>query len=192
VLCHAVSSGADLVGLLGVAAAGTAITLLLSAAAAAALTPKPQPSPSNPKGQSVPANPNDKTPPRSSPTAAATAAAGYRITSGPAAPLLLSLSFLAAAGPLALTRFDTLRFGAKMALPVGFAWSLLGYLAARVCLQQAGGNGGNGGGSWLQLSPVLAGAVAANVGVAWHSRIMGWQLWEGLSRYYTGEVRCME
>lgn len=93
-----------------------------------------------------------------------------------------------------MTRFDPLRFGAKMVLPVGFAWSLLGYLAARVSLQQAGGNGGNdgnggnGGDSWLQLSPVLAGAVAANVGVAWHSRIMGWQLWEGLSRYYTGEV----
>jgi hypothetical protein len=82
-----------------------------------------------------------------------------------------------------------------MALPVGVAWSLLGYLAARVYLQQQQQqqekeeNGRKAG--WLVLSPLLAGAVAANVGVAWHGRIMGWSYLVALSRYYAGDVSCL-
>jgi hypothetical protein len=77
---------------------------------------------------------------------------------------------------------------------VGVAWSLLGYLAARVYLQQQQQqeeeeNGGKAG--WLVLSPLLAGAVAANVGVAWHGRIMGWSYLVALSRYYAGDVSCL-
>jgi hypothetical protein len=159
VLCAA---GPDLAGLLSVAVLSAAATLILTAKAAAAWTP---------------AQPAISAPP-------AAAAGGYRLTSGPAAPVLLSLSFLAAAGPLALTRFDPVNFGARMALPVGFAWSLMGFVAARVYLQQQQKKGGKPG--WP--SPVLAGAVAAKLGVAWHASIMGWGYRDALSLYYVGDV----
>jgi hypothetical protein len=161
--CHAVlccAAGADLAGLLGVAALSTAATLLLTAKAAAAWTPAS--TAATPAAESAPP-----------------AAGIFRVASGPAAPVVLALSFLAAAGPLALTRFDPVNLGAQMGLPVGFAWSLLGYIATRVCLQQQE-NGGKLG--WL--SPVLVGAVAANVGVAWHGQIMGCGHLEALSRFY--------
>lgn len=74
-----------------------------------------------------------------------------------------------------------------MALPVGFAWSLLGFAAAQVYLQQQQQHAKGGKTRWL--SPLLAGAVAANVGVAWHASIMGWGYLGGLSRFYAGEVR---
>lgn len=74
-----------------------------------------------------------------------------------------------------------------MALPVGFAWSLLGFAAAQVYLQQQQQREKGGKAGWL--SPLLAGAVAANVGVAWHASIMGWGHLGGLSRFYAGEVR---
>ena len=94
-----------------------------------------------------------------------------------------------------MTRFDPVGFGPAMALPVGFAWSLLGFFAGAVCLQQQRGgdadgkNGGKVAGAVGWLSPVLLGAVAANVGVAWHGRIMGWDYLGGLARYYAGDVR---
>lgn len=155
-------AGADLAGLLGVAAASTAATLLLTAKAAAAWTP-----------QSAPAH-------------GSSSSRSFSITDSPAAPVVLALSFLAAAGPLAATRFDPVNLGPAMALPVGFAWSVLGFVAARVCLRQQQEKGGKGVSSWL--SPVLAGALAANVGVAWHGSIVGGGYLGALSRYYAGEV----
>lgn len=84
-------------------------------------------------------------------------------------------------------RFSPATYGAAMALPVGFAWSLWGYISARVYLQQQRLQE-TGGKTTGWLSPVLAGAVAANIGMAWHGSIMGWGYLGALSRYYAGEV----
>lgn len=78
-------------GLLSVAAISTAATLLLTATAARALMRQENP-------VLVPS------PPPAAAAAAEGAGRGFRLTSGPAAAVLFSLSFLAAAGPLALTR----------------------------------------------------------------------------------------
>lgn len=149
--------GTDLTAFLCVTAAGTAATLLLTAKAASAW-----------------ASAQNKQ------AAAAAGGAPVSLCTGPAGPALLSLAALASVVPLALTRNDPLGVGAAMALPVGVAWSVFGYLSARVLMKQ------DGSGSWL--SPTLVGALAANVGVAWHASMMGMGYLTALSGFYAGEV----
>lgn len=71
---------------------------------------------------------------------------------------LLAVAAFAAVGPLVLTKFDPTAFGQLMTVPVGLAWSLFGFLAGRA----------------VGFNPMLLGAAAANAGVFWHGKLMGW------------------
>lgn len=71
---------------------------------------------------------------------------------------LLAVTAFAAVGPLVLTKFDPTAFGQLMTVPVGLAWSLFGFLAGRA----------------VGFNPMLLGAAAANAGVFWHGKLMGW------------------
>jgi hypothetical protein len=85
---------------------------------------------------------------------------------------LLAVAAFAAVAPLALTKVDPTAFGQLMTIPVGLAWSLFGFLAGKA----AG------------VNPMLLGAAAANAGVFWHGKLMGWGYAAAIDAFF-GQVR---
>jgi hypothetical protein len=73
-----------------------------------------------------------------------------------------------------LTKFDPTAFGQLMTVPVGLAWSVFGFLAGRA----------------VGVNPMLIGAAAANAGVFWHGKLMGWGYGTAIDAFF-GQVRSV-
>lgn len=161
VLVHA---GDDVAALMGITAAGAITSLIFAARAAVTFMPS----------SSDAINDKSATDAGSAGDDAAHARRNAR----------LALAFLAAAAPLAATKHDPASFGELMTIPAGLAWSVLGWLAARDW-QKSGGMG-----SFL-MSPVVAGALTANLGVFWHAKLAGVDYMTAMHNYF-GQVSMDE
>jgi hypothetical protein len=131
---------------LGITAAGAITSLLFAARAAATFIPK--------------ADTTDTTPAAAEQDPAAAEAEAARRNAG------LAVAALAAFAPLAITKSNPAEFGHMMTIPAGLAWSVLGWLVAKDW------KASEVPGSFL-LTPMVAGALSANLGVMWHGKLAG-------------------
>lgn len=155
-------AGDDVAHLLGITAAGAITSLLFAAKAAATFIPKPAPTDAAPAAAAL------------DPAAAAEEETAKRNAG-------LAVAALAAFAPLALTKHNPAEFGHMMTIPAGLAWSVLGWLVAKDW--KAGGVPGS-----FLLTPMVAGALSANLGVMWHGKLAGVDYVTAMHNYL-GQVR---
>jgi hypothetical protein len=160
-------AGDDAAHLLGITAAGAITSLLFAAKAAAIFIPMPDTTGATPAAE-------QERPTGFQAAAEAEAEAATRNVG-------LAVAALAAFASLAITKHNPAEFGHMMAIPAGLAWSVLGWLVAKDW--KASGVPG-----CFLLTPMVAGALSANLGVMWHCKLAGVDYVTAMHNYL-GQVR---